>query len=432
MERCTMQQYIAATQSILDMDDDDDLLSNASTDASSLSFSFSSLSFSSSSSFSLSSSSDANGISDDDTSLGNAAVTSTVAYYNHVYTPLVSATIEFGCHPLIGDYSDADCIAYFQFHKTDLQTIVALLWACLSTKFDGNYESVVVNNGYRVPFETGLLICLYHLAYPCRIRPEMECFFGMRKSHISAVLSCFFDVLYDLANNYLSNPVIFQNNFLYYSNLIQAKSQVNLHVWGFIDGTVRRTCCPIHYSVESFSGHKKCYGIKFQAIMAPDGIIASIFGPVPAGRHDAFLLAESNLLHDLQAMMPTNGDNPVYCLYGDSAYPLSQHLLVGFRFAEPGSPEAAFNTAMAKVSQCVEWGFHQVSSQWKTLDFVSNQKFYSMPIGQYYIVGTFFQTLGQLFMEAKFVNISNQNLPLWKNISIWQIFRTTTTTTSKI
>ena len=46
--------------------------------------------------------------------------------------------------------------------------------------------------------------------------------------------------------------------------------------------------------------------------MVPDGFIACLFGPVPAKTHDAKLLRESELLDQLEEIMPPLGNSTIY------------------------------------------------------------------------------------------------------------------------
>ena len=49
--------------------------------------------------------------------------------------------------------------------------------------------------------------------------------------------------------------------------------------WGFIDGTVRHIARSIEDQESYYSGHKDYHGIKYQSIVLPDGLIASLYGP---------------------------------------------------------------------------------------------------------------------------------------------------------
>ena len=64
--------------------------------------------------------------------------------------------------------------------------------------------------------------------------------------------------------------------------------------------------------------------------MAPDRFIPCLFGPVPAKTHDAKLPHESELLDQLEEIMPPHGDSTIYMLYGDLVYAQSMYLIGGF------------------------------------------------------------------------------------------------------
>ena len=89
--------------------------------------------------------------------------------------------------------------------------------------------------------------------------------------------------------------------------------------------------------------------------MAPNGIIAHLFGPIEGRRHGAFMLGESNLLPLLERMVKPNGDP--YVVYGDPAYGITRHIISPFRGAHLTRPQQLFNAEMSKCRICVEWGF---------------------------------------------------------------------------
>ena len=174
----------------------------------------------------------------------------------------------------------------FRFRKDDLQEIADSLWPKLKPFLEGTRGKIMVQNQYQCPYETGLLLVLYRLARPRCLRPELETYFCMRKSRISAIISTFMDALYEVAMPYLSNPSIFTDRFELYARLIHEKSGVpGINVRGFIDGTLRKTCRPSHFQKLLYSGHKRCHGIKFQSVTTPDGLIALLFDPA-AGRRN--------------------------------------------------------------------------------------------------------------------------------------------------
>lgn len=78
-----------------------------------------------------------------------------------------------------------------------------------------------------------------------------------------------------------------------------------------------------------FSGHKRFHCVKYQSLLGPDGIIASLKGGWPGRRHDAAMFAESNLYAELEreAVFP---DGSKFVLYGDQAYGIRELLLTPY------------------------------------------------------------------------------------------------------
>ena len=105
-----------------------------------------------------------------------------------------------------------------------------------------------------------------------------------------------------------------------YANAVHAKGAALDSCWGFIDGTVRPICRPKRNQRVVYKGHKRVYALKFQSVVAPNGMIANLFGPVEGRRHDSALLAMSGLLNQLEERsFSPNGQ--ALCIYGDPAYP---------------------------------------------------------------------------------------------------------------
>ena len=168
----------------------------------------------------------------------------------------------------------------------------------------------------------------------------------------------------------MTNPTIWHNRMPYYSRLISNKTRgIATNIWGFIDGTIRKTCRPIYHQHLVYMRFKKCHGLKFQSVLIPDGFIACLYGPVPAKTHNARLLRESQLLEQLQTVMTEDGNNPIYALYGDLAYAQSAYVLGGFRNVDTNSDEAAYNRLLSSVHITVEWGFAELVGHWKIFRF---------------------------------------------------------------
>jgi hypothetical protein len=118
--------------------------------------------------------------------------------------PIEDEGIEWGRRCLLEDVSDSDAISNFRFRKEHLQAIALRLWPKMQPFLEGEYDSIQCRNRYAVPFETGFLVLLYRIAAHRRLCPDMEKFFGIRKSKLSAILLTFVCALYSVANPYLT------------------------------------------------------------------------------------------------------------------------------------------------------------------------------------------------------------------------------------
>jgi hypothetical protein len=278
----------------------------------------------------------------------------------------------------------------FRFRKHDLKEICNLVWPRLKEYLDGDYNKIKLPHRHYVHFETGILMLLYRLIHPMRIRPEMETRFLCSPTKISYTISVFVVALSQLATKYFSDITIWKNHVEYCAYLVSVKTDgVCNNVFGFIDGTLRPICRPSRHQQIAYSGYKRQHGIKFQSVVFPNGLIAALHGPEPGSRHDLYLLGESKILDQLRAMIP-NGN---YSLYGDPAYPQSAWLHGGYRNPPPNSDQAKYNKLMSSVRESVEWGFNGIIQQFAFLDYKKKLMIYKVPIAAYYISGAFLQNL---------------------------------------
>lgn len=110
--------------------------------------------------------------------------------------------------------------------------------------------------------------------------------------------------------------------------------------------------------------------VKYQAVMAANGIICKLDGPFHGRKHDAGMLKESKLYDKLQTL--TEGHK--YVIYGDPAYPLKRMLFKPFGGASLAPHHTYFNREMSTVRQAVEWGFPKISNEFAYVDYKNNQK----------------------------------------------------------
>ena len=168
-------------------------------------------------------------------------------------------TIEWGQKKTIDDFDSSQFENNFRFRKNDLKDFADRLWPRISAFLQGNRDKVVLSNRYTAQFETCLLVYLYKMHRPIRLRPDCERFFGLRLSHLSHIIRTFGDALYLVADQYLTNPRIWQPYFPKYAAIIEQKvGNFLTHAWGFIDATFRNVCRPSLHPQPLYSGYKKC------------------------------------------------------------------------------------------------------------------------------------------------------------------------------
>ena len=75
-----------------------------------------------------------------------------------------------------------------------------------------------------------------------------------------------------------------------YANAIHAAGAALDNCWGFVDGTVRPICRPGEHQRVVYNGHKRVHAIKFQSVVAPNGLVENLYGPIGRIFSFAFIL----------------------------------------------------------------------------------------------------------------------------------------------
>ena len=114
-------------------------------------------------------------------------------------------------------------------------------------------------------------------------------------------------------------------------------------------------------------------------------MIANLFGPVEGKRHDASILARSNILEQLSTHSFDTNQKPL-CIYGDPAYPNKVHLMTAFKGSSLTDQQREFNKRMSRCRVTVEWIFGDIVRHFAFTDFKQNLKLHLSPIGKIYIV----------------------------------------------
>lgn len=270
--------------------------------------------------------------------------------------------------------SNEDSVLYFRFSKEELLTL------CHELRLP---DTIRTDHGYRCTGLEALLVLCRRLAFPCRLK-ELETFFGMSSSAISAI---FHWALQHLAEKFASILTLDSHRLnaaklAEYAAAIQGAGGLG-NCWGFIDGTLREICRPTRFQRAAFSGHKRCHGLKFQAIATPDGLISHVFGPIEGRHHDVYVLSASQLLQRFE-------DNPLfdgYVVFGDQGYCVSRYLSSPWKGASLNADQQDFNRRMSGLRISVEWQFAWVIQHWRFLDLRCEMKVWGTPVARLYIVG---------------------------------------------
>ena len=142
-----------------------------------------------------------------------------------------------------------------------------------------------------------MIVLLYRMSHPWHLHPGMEHELKMRKSKLSSIICMFSTALHQFATPYLNDVTLWLYRMPYYGMVIQQKTEGLMNcIWGFIDGTIRRTARPLYHQRSIYTHFKKCHGIKFQSVTVLEGCIACLQGPWPSKTHDAHMLHDLGLI----------------------------------------------------------------------------------------------------------------------------------------
>ena len=196
------------------------------------------------------------------------------------------------------------------------------------------------------------------------------------KSHSKYHLKHLGTLISTMQQNWLS-----RKSLKMYADIIHDKRTPLDNCWGFVNGNTRAVCRPGQHQRVLYNGHKRYHCIKFQSVVAPNGLIANLIGLVEGKRHDSGMLADSRLLHELELHSFDTVGRPL-CIYGNPAYPLRVHLQCGFKGAHLTRDQEVWNAKMSSVRTSVEWIFGDIINFFKFLNFKKNLKIGLTPVGK--------------------------------------------------
>ena len=257
---------------------------------------------------------------------------------------------------------DSECEVEFRFTKMEIYQLVETFELP---------EQIRCYNGTVLNSVEALCVCLKCFAYPCRY-VDLIPRFARPVPHLSMIANMVTDRIFNRFQHLLENldqPWLSPQRLKLFADAIHNRGAALENCWGFVDGTVRPICRPSRSQRVVYNGHKRVHALKFQSVVAPNGLIANLYGPVEGRRHDSAILALSGLLPQLE-QHSFGPDGEALCIYGDLAYPHRVHLQRPYERRAPLSAEQqAFNLSMSQVRVSVEWVFGDIINYFNFTDF---------------------------------------------------------------
>ena len=153
--------------------------------------------------------------------------------------------------------------------------------------------------------EEALCIFLKRSAYPCRYQDPMLRFRQRANQVQNIIYKNWGFLVTNMNQNWLS-----RRNLKLFAEVIHTKGAARDNCWEFVDGATRPVCRPEQNQRLLYNGHKRYHCVKFQSVVAPNGLITNLLGPVEGKRHDSGMLVDSGLLNQLQQHLFDTGGRP--------------------------------------------------------------------------------------------------------------------------
>lgn len=268
-------------------------------------------------------------------------------------------------------YSNAWILEFLVFSRSEIKVLVEL--------FD--LEAVEVQKRYRHDPEMGLCLVLRRLSFPVRLK-DLQDLFGLHRPSLSVIFNdtiTYLDRRYrELLRWYPTKQRIYE-----YADCLAQFGTAGC-IWGWIDGTFKSFSRPEQDQRAWYSGYKKAHGQKWQAVIAPDGLIVALDGPYHGSTNDILMLHRSEVQERLSELLR---DDRKVVLYGDEAYQLATYVMALF----PGGKQlrsidpvkAQFNTAMSSLRMSVEHGFGIDQGMWTANAFKIGAQAGLMPVSAF-------------------------------------------------
>jgi DDE superfamily endonuclease len=251
----------------------------------------------------------------------------------------------------LDNYTDDWCIEYLRFSGAEIREILPYL----------HLDLVLWRNRYNPSLEAAFCLLLYKLSWPHRLKDSLD-LFGQSRAWQSSVYN---DTLMYLVRRYCDmlywdRQRLKLETIWNYCSIIEEKTRIK-SVWGFIDRTICPICRPSTLNQRLwYTGYKKLYRFKFQAISTPNSLISSLSSPTTAVNGDWAMWHESRLEDILYKVFDGIEEDKEPLIYSNLAYRGGYRIMcayvrqLGRQLIES---KQNFNTTMSSVRMLIKLFF---------------------------------------------------------------------------
>ena len=241
-------------------------------------------------------------------------------------------------------------------------------------------------------------VTLRRLAYPNRY-PDLVQLFGRDEASIGRIFN---RTLMHLITRYRQHlelwPGVTAAAVKRYAQAITQYQPAVVEIWAFLDGTHKDIAIPEQHQRATYSGKSRTHQLKYQLLIAPDGLFVSTRGPYVGSKHDVAMLQESRLQVALQPLVvhphptATDGSNLIYMIYADAAYQGQSLVMAPFR--DPNTRvQRVYNDVLSSLRVSVENGFAKVSQLFPYMNLKRSQRTGLQPVALYFFISVLFTNI---------------------------------------
>ena len=280
----------------------------------------------------------------------------------------------------ISDFSEDDALLRCRFTKYEMGKIVEAMGLPGIIKTENRLKFCAVD---------GLFILLRRLSYPATL-DLLATEFGRDPTSVSRIFNHMLDLVYSqYAGTLHLWKGLTRSRVRKYTRSITEYDSAVINVWSFIDGTHRDIARPSdsEEQIATFNGKDRTNQLRYQLIVAPDGLFVSTCGPYVGTRHDVRMLQDSKIQELLSPIVVQNVTNMIY---GDAAYrgePLVMHPFID---AQRGTWQRQYNKLMSRMRVRIENQFAKTYNLFAFTSLKKNQRVGNMPVALFFFVGILF------------------------------------------